>query len=253
MGQETTQQAALGDTGIQVSRLSFGTAFVGPLSDHLSTQEGAALLLQALDQGISFWDTSGDYSTHVHVACALRRIRREQVTVVSKLREPGTTVEQVLDELGTPYLDILFVHEVGLAGVDVAREMARAWQGEKERGLVRAIGVSTHSAQVTRLAAQWPEVDVLMVPINATGVCTSDSSIEDGDIEQMLDATRQAWTAEKGIVVMKVMGCGSLADRPGEAISFAARLPYVHSLCIVMRNWAEVQENVELLALAQGD
>jgi hypothetical protein len=68
--EETMRTVALGDTGIQVSRLSFGTAFMGPLSDHLSPQEGAALLLQALDQGISFWDTSDDYGTHPHVACA---------------------------------------------------------------------------------------------------------------------------------------------------------------------------------------
>jgi aryl-alcohol dehydrogenase-like predicted oxidoreductase len=248
---ESMQQSALGTTGIRVSRLSFGTAFMGPLSDCLSPQEGATLLLQALDQGVSTWDTSEDYGTHPHVACALRRIRREQVIVASKLREPGTTVGQVLDDLSTPYLDILFVHEVGVAGTNVAREMARSWQGEKRRGRVRAVGVSTHSVQVTRLAAEWPEVDVLMVPINATGVCTSDSSIEDGDVAQMLDATRLAWTAGKGIVTMKVMGCGSLADRPREAISFAARLPYVHSLCIGMRSWAEVQQNVELLALAQ--
>ncbi len=247
------QQVALGNTGLQVSRLSFGTAFMGPLSDHLSAHEGAALLLQALDRGISFWDTSEDYGTHPHVAYALRRIRREQVIVASKLRAPGSAVGQVLDELGTVYLDILFLHEVSLAQIDAAREMVCAWQGEKRRGSVRAVGVSTHSVQVTRMAAEWPEVDVLMVPINATGVCTSDSSIEDGDVDQMLDATRQAWTAGKGIVAMKVMGCGSLADRPGEAISFAARLPYVHSLCIGMQSWAEVQQNVELLALAQGE
>jgi predicted oxidoreductase len=185
------QQVALGDTGIQVSRLSSGTAFMGPLSDHLSPQEGAALLLQALDQGISTWDTSDDYGTHPHVACALQRIPREEVTVSSKLREPGTTVEQVLDELGTPYLDILFVHEVTLAGVDMSREMLRAWQGEKERGRVRAVGISTHSVRAAQLAAAWPEVEVLMVPINPTGVCTPESSIEDGDVEQVLDATPQ--------------------------------------------------------------
>jgi len=247
------RKVALGDTGIQVSRLSFGTAFMGPLSDQLSPQEGAALLLQALDQGISFWDTSDDYGTHPHVACALQSITRDEVTVSSKLREPGTTVEQVLDDLGTSYLDILFVHEVSLAGVDTSREMVRAWQGEKKRGRVHAVGISTHSVRVAQLVAAWPKVDVLMVPINATGVCTSDSSIEDGSVAQMLDATRQAWERKKGIVAMKVMGCGSLADHPGESISYVGRLPYVHSLCIGMRSQAEIQQNVELLVLAQED
>jgi aryl-alcohol dehydrogenase-like predicted oxidoreductase len=196
------QQLALGDTGLQVSRLSFGTAFMGPLSDHLSPQEGTTLLLQALEHGVCFWDTSEDYGTHPHVACALRRIRREEVTIASKLHESGATLDQLLDELGTPYLDVLFLHEVGLAGIDSARDILRAWQGEKAEGRVRAVGISTHSVEVTRLAAQWPEVDVLMVPINTTGVCTSDSTIEDGNVDQMLDATRLAWTTGKGIVAI---------------------------------------------------
>jgi hypothetical protein len=46
---------------------------------------------------------------------------------------------------------------------------------------------------------------------------------------------------------MKVMGCGTFADDPQAAIAFVARLPYVHSLCIGMRSFTEIDENVELL------
>jgi len=52
------QDVQLGNTGLKVSRLAFGTVYLGPLSDRFSPEDGAALLLQALDRGIAFWDTS---------------------------------------------------------------------------------------------------------------------------------------------------------------------------------------------------
>ncbi|MBI4758300.1 MAG: aldo/keto reductase [Chloroflexi bacterium] len=163
------QTVLLGNTGLMVSRLAFGTAYMGPQSDRLSPEEGAALLLQALDLGISFWDTSDDYGSHPHVAHALRQIPREQVVIASKTYEPAGAADRILAELGTDYLDILLVHCVGLSWVDAARECLRLWQQDKAQGRVRALGFSTHSAGVARLAAEWPEVEMLLVPIMADG------------------------------------------------------------------------------------
>jgi predicted aldo/keto reductase-like oxidoreductase len=50
---------------------------------------------------------------------------------------------------------------------------------------------------------------------------------------------------------MKVLGCGALSVDAKAAISFAARLPYVHSLCIGMRNLREIEDNIRLLSLAE--
>jgi aryl-alcohol dehydrogenase-like predicted oxidoreductase len=241
------QKVPLGNTGLLVSRLAFGAAYLGPLGDRLSSGEGAALLLQALDRGISFWDTSDDYGTHPHVAHALRQVPRDQVVIASKTVEPVGAVERIRAELDTDYLDILFVHCVGSGWAEAAREAIRMWQQDKAQGRVRALGFSTHSAQVAWLAAGWPEVEVLLVPINAAGVCTHDSRIEDGGIEEMLGAAQRAWEMGKGVMAMKVMGGGALTADPGAAISFVTRLPYVHSLCIGMRNLKEIQDNVRLM------
>ena len=242
------QNVLLGNTGLKVSRLAFGTAYMGPLSDRLSPEDGAALLLQALDRGIAFWDTSDDYGSHPHVAHALRQVPREQVVIASKTCEPEGAVERILAELGTGYLDILFVHCVGLSWADAARDCLRLWQQDKAQDRVRALGFSTHSARVAWLAAEWPEVEVLLVPVNATGICTPESGIEDGGVEEMLEAAQRAWEVGKGVVAMKVLGCGALAVDAKAAISFAARLPYVHSLCIGMRHLREIEDNVRLLS-----
>jgi aryl-alcohol dehydrogenase-like predicted oxidoreductase len=242
----------LGHTGLHVSRLAFGTAFMGPQSDQMSAGEGAALLLQALERGISFWDTADDYGTHAHVACALRQVMRERVVVSSKTREPVGAVERLLAELETDYLDVLLVHEVSLAWAEEARDSLRLWQRDVARGLVRAVGLATHSTQIARLAADWPEANILLLPINRTGACTSECSIEDGDVEDMLAAAQRAWERGKGVVAMKVMGCGAYAGDPSAAITYVARLPTVHSLCIGMRSLREVEENVRWLALADA-
>ena len=44
------EQRALGNTGLKVSRLCFGTLTMSPLQKNLSAQEGAALLIRAWEK-----------------------------------------------------------------------------------------------------------------------------------------------------------------------------------------------------------
>jgi aryl-alcohol dehydrogenase-like predicted oxidoreductase len=219
---------------------------MGPQSDKMSPAEGAALLVHAFEQGVFFWDTSDDYGTHVHVAHALGQIPREQVVICSKAETPDKPIDEILKELETDYLDILLVHGFDSSEVDGLRETLKSWQRHKVSGKVRVLGLSTHSARVVDLVSEWPEVEVLMLPINSTGYCLPDLAIE-GGVEQMMLAAEKACELGKGIVAMKVMGCGTLAHDSEAAISFVAKLPYVHSLCIGMRSAAEIDQNVRLL------
>jgi aryl-alcohol dehydrogenase-like predicted oxidoreductase len=242
----TKNDTTLGCLGYTVSRLSFGTVFMGPQSDKMSPEEGAALLLHAFKQGVFFWDTSDDYGTHAHVAHALRQLPRNEVVICSKTETPDKPIESILEELETDYLDILLLHGFDSGTVSAARETLKSWQPHKTSGKVRALGLSTHSAMVADLVSEWPEIEVLMLPINSTGYCLPDLSIE-GGVEQMMSAAEKAFKLGKGIVAMKVMGCGTLAHDPEAAISFVAKLPYVHSLCIGMRTQAEIDQNVLLV------
>jgi aryl-alcohol dehydrogenase-like predicted oxidoreductase len=237
----------LGRSDLRVSRLSFGTAWIGPRGLYMPPEEGAELLCQALNLGITFWDTSDDYGTHPHVARALAQVPRAEVVLCSKTTEPEGAVERILDELGTDYLDVLLIHCVGLSWIEPARQALQVLRPDREKGRLRALGFSTHSAAVARQAAAWPEVEVLMLPINQAGVCTRDSGFEDGGVEDMLAAAQAAWQAGKGVVAMKVYGCGTLAQDAPAALSFAAGLPYVHSLCIGMDSLEQIQSNVALV------
>ncbi len=123
----------LGDTGLKVSRITLGCMSFG---DHRGFNEWSldetaseALFRQALDLGITFWDTANVYqlgSSEEYVGRAITKLtRRENLVVATKLRfkmhdGPGgeglsrkAVMEQIdasLRRLGTDYVDVYQIH-----------------------------------------------------------------------------------------------------------------------------------------------
>ena len=58
---EALPTTAFGDTGLNVTRLGFGTALAGPAKPHWTDQAADRLLNQVLDAGINFIDAAYDY------------------------------------------------------------------------------------------------------------------------------------------------------------------------------------------------
>jgi len=123
----------LGSTGLKVSRITLGCMSFG---DHrgfndwsLDEPASEALFRQALDLGITFWDTANVYqlgSSEEYVGRAITKLtRRENLVVATKLRftmhdGPGgeglsrkAIMEQIdasLRRLGTDYVDVYQIH-----------------------------------------------------------------------------------------------------------------------------------------------
>ena len=123
----------LGNTGLKVSRITLGCMSFG---DHRGFNEWSldepaseALFRQALDLGITFWDTANVYqlgSSEEYVGRAIAKLtRRENLVVATKLRfkmhdGPGgeglsrkAIMEQIdasLRRLGTDYVDVYQIH-----------------------------------------------------------------------------------------------------------------------------------------------
>ena len=148
------EKVELGLSGLSVSPLCFGTGTNGyngrSNQGDLGLERLSDLLCYAYDRGIRFWDTADGYGTHPHVAHAQQRVGRENVTLTTKTtsREPQAVradIERFLGELKTDYLDIVLLHcqtnadwpERDRAAMDVLSEY-------KERGIIRAVGVSCH-------------------------------------------------------------------------------------------------------------
>ena len=83
-----TDSVTLGGTGIKTSRLAMGTGTVGVEHHSHQTALGVKglsdLLLNGYDHGLRFFDAADSYGSHPHVAEALKHVKRDQVTVLTK-------------------------------------------------------------------------------------------------------------------------------------------------------------------------
>lgn len=162
----------LGSTGLKVSRLCLGCMTYGEPSrgNHpwtLPEAQSRPLLKQAIEAGITFFDTANSYSdgsSEEIVGRALRDFaRRDEIVLATKVFFPLSnlkgglsraailqSVDDSLTRLGTDYIDLLQIHrwdydtpiEETLAALD---EVVRA-------GKVRFIGASSMHASQFRQA-----------------------------------------------------------------------------------------------------
>ncbi len=234
----------LGNTGLIVSRLCFGGLIIGPLQADLSPREGAEVIARAFDMGVNFIDTAELYGTYPHIREAVKKTGREVVIATKSYaydREGAAgSLEKARKELDRDVIDIFLLHEqesrLTLKG---HREALEYYLEAKAKGIIRAVGVSTHRVEVVEACADMPEVDVIHPIINKRGL-----GIGDGTLEEMLSAVERAYNNGKGIYSMKPLGGGNLIGSYEESISFVLGLPFVHSVAIGMQSVEEVIMNV---------
>jgi 1-deoxyxylulose-5-phosphate synthase len=245
------QRVSLGGTGIEVSRLCIGTGSNGWGGSSNQTRLGfdrcVGLLRYAYDRGITFWDSADQYGSHPHVKEALRQVGRENVVVTTKTtsrapKDVEADVRRFLDEQGTDYLDIVLLH--CLTEPDWPRRYAGAMETLsrlKERGVIRAVGVSCHNFGAFRQAALEPWVEVVLARINYSGVSM------DASPEEVVPVLDEMHGAGKGIYGMKVVGNGRLTHDVRKAVRYVMELPSVDALVIGMQSAAEIDQNVDLV------
>ena len=244
----------LGNTGIKTSRLAMGTGTVGYAKRSNQTALGVAglsgLLLNGYDHGLRFFDAADSYGSHPHVAAALKQLPRDKVTVMTK--SPSRTPQEMradLDryrrELGTDYLDIVLMHcvtdgdwtERYKGAMDVLSEA-------KQKGIIRAHGVSCHSIEALRAAARSPWVDVDLVRINPIG-----SHIDD-DPATVLSVIKEMKSSGKGVIGMKILGQGDLRNKQSEAIKYALSLNLLDAFTIGAESKSEQDNLIQRVAAA---
>ena len=233
---------------LTVSRLGFGTLSLSPLQSSLVVDQGADLLCYAWHQGIRFWDTAQIYENYPVLRRALRQLSQPPVIATKTYAWSGDQAKSAFDEarreLDLEVIDIMMLHEqtaLTLPGHQPALDwMVRA----REKGLIRAIGVSTHSVACVQAAAKIQELDIIHPLYNKWGV-----GIHDGSPQDMAAAIVQAKARGKGIYGMKILGGGTKFRQATEAITHALEQPWLDSAVIGMSSREEVDYN---LALFQG-
>jgi 1-deoxyxylulose-5-phosphate synthase len=244
----------LGKTGIRTSRLAMGTGTIG--SGHHSNQTALGLqglsdlLLNGYDYGLRFFDAADAYGSHPHVAEALKHVPRDKVTVLTKTfaRDPKSAREDIdrfRRELGVDYIDICLMHcltegdwpERFKGVMDVLSEA-------KQKGAIRAHGVSCHSIEALRAAAKSPWVEVDLARINPIG------SHMDASPEEVVGVLREMKPAGKGVIGMKILGQGDLRGRVDDAIRYAMSLGVLDAFTIGAESRNEQEDLIRRVAAA---
>lgn len=239
------KKSILGATGIEVSRICFGTLTMGPLQRKLSYEEGGALIRYALENGINFFDTAQLYQTYEYLREGLKGKRKEAVISTKTYAYTAELAKQSLDEalnkLGTDYIDLFLLHEQESAYTIKGHwEAVEYFLRAKEEGLIRGFGLSTHSVEGVKAALKLPEIEVVHPIINFAGL-----GILDGNREEMLDAIRGLKAAGRGVFGMKLLGGGNLIRDYDEAMNFARDLDCVDSIALGMQSIDEIDGNIQ--------
>jgi aryl-alcohol dehydrogenase-like predicted oxidoreductase len=250
------ERVPLGKTGIQVTRVGLGTGMRGWNRQSNQTRLGEkrfnALLRHAFDRGVRLFDLADLYGTHPHFARAMKGVPRDQYVILTKVwlhdrglpedeRPPADeTVQRFLKELGTDYIDIVLLHCQMDADWPKKRQdhMARLAR-LKERGVIRAHGVSIHGLEALKTAAKEPWVDTVNTRINPYGVKM------DGPPEKVVPVLEQMHAAGKGVVGMKIIGEGRFRDDDAKrdaSVRSALTLGWVDAMVVGCEAPAEVDD-----------
>lgn len=240
----------LGKTGVFVTELCFGVLPMGPNQFGLPPEQGGDLITKAVRGGVNFLDTAQSYRTYEHIRNALDRLGEEGKDVVISTKSAASTyedmknaVEQARTALGRDVLDIFHLHA---ARVDrsVFRDRAGAFGcliDMKAKGLIKAVGISTHSVDVVRAAADLDELDVVFPIINIEGL-----GILHGTRQEMEAAIENAAAHGKGLFAMKALGGGNLLADREKAFSYVRSLPGISSVAVGMVYPDEVEMNLRI-------
>jgi len=234
----------LGNTGLEVSRMCFGGLIIGPLQANLPLDEGVNVILAALERGVNFIDTAELYGTYDYIREAIKKSKSKPI-IATKSYAYSTegakaSLEKARKELDIDVIDIFLLHEqesrLTLKG---HREALEYYISMKEKGIIRAVGVSTHNVEVVEACADMPEVEVIHPLVNKAGI-----GIGDGTIEDMLAAVKRAHDNGKGIYSMKPLGGGNLLKSYSECMDFVLNIPYIDSIAVGMQSVEEVIMNI---------
>jgi predicted aldo/keto reductase-like oxidoreductase len=263
---ETIPTRSFGKTGVQVSILS-----LGGIVDFLSNQ---LLLKQAVNRGITYWDTAHSYSggrseRGIGKYFAKYPQDRQKIFLVTKsgawsIKGMTRDLNDSLERMHTDYVDLFFVH--GIRSISAMDDDIKSWgERAKKEGKIRFFGFSTHSNMEECLlkGAKLGWIDGIMMAYNYR-------LMHSDDMRRAVDACVNAGI---GLTAMKTQGGGQVKTHSETELKLAGRFlqkgftdaqaklkavwenPNIASICsqmpnmtILMSNVAAAQDKIKLSA-----
>jgi predicted aldo/keto reductase-like oxidoreductase len=243
----------LGKTGIKTSVLGMGTGTnSGREQRELGQEKFVRLMREAYDRGIRYIDAAGMYRTHDLVGAALKELPKGEVFVQTKTwaraaKKAKDDIELFRRQLGMETLDTLLIHCMTKdEWPTTLRPVIDVLVEAKERGQVRAIGVSCHSFEALEDAEAAEQMDVHLVRINPFG------RVMDDKPEKVSGEIAKMHAKNRGVIGMKIYGNTGLRSREErfESLKYVLGLGTVHAFTIGFSKIEQLDETLELIQRA---
>lgn len=249
----------LGRTGLKASEIGLG----GEWLNGLSQAETTTVIDTAMEAGINYIDIFMPQApTRDHIGDALKGRRDKfliqghlctvyedgQYTRSRDIEKTKRSFQDLLDRLGTDYIDVGMIHYVDNEDdfrtvfegpiLDYAKEL-------KAKGIIRHIGMSSHNPIIALKTVESGVIDVLMFSINpAYDMERAETDIYDlmefkgmEKKELVVDEARQILysaceAAGVAITVMKPLGAGTLLKAETSPFGVAMTVPQCIQYCL---------------------
>lgn len=231
------EKRILGKTNYEVSIVGFG----GIPIQRADKDKAVEILREALNQGINFIDTARGYrESEALIGHALEVLGRDKFILATK--SMNRTYDGILEELHTSlkllrtdYIDLFQFHNIAdkatLDKVLAEGGALQALKEAKEKGLIREIGLSSHSADLLDIAIDTGEFSTIQFPYNAVE-------------RQGEPIFEKAKKNNIGVIIMKPLAGGALSN--GElAMRFILENPNITVVIPGMDSVEQVRQNTK--------
>ncbi|MEI6680382.1 MAG: aldo/keto reductase [Mariniphaga sp.] len=251
----TVDKVKLGKTGLTVSRVAMGTGSIGGNHQSNQTRLGLETFVKmahhAYDRGIHFYDTADSYGSYSFVREVFKEVPRDKITLLGKMwttNDPAKAepVDKALDrfrmEAGSDYFDIMLLHCMTNGKWQEEKKRYIDYFSEaKQKGIIKAVGVSCHNFDALKVAADDPWVDVILSRINPF------QAHMDGTPAEINAILERARNNGKGIIGMKIFGNGDkiLESEREESITFALKKTSIHCMTLGLESIAQMDDAID--------
>lgn len=193
----------LGNTGLQVSALSFGASSLGGVFHTIDEGRAVETVFVALDGGMNLIDVSpyyGHYRAEQVLGRALRQIPRERYILSTKVGRYGKdgvntwdysgkraqeSVYESMDRLGVEHIDLIHVHDIEFqaslpGGLQlIVEETLPALVELKEKGVVSHVGITDLQLANLRWVIDHSAPGTVETVLNFCHYCLCDDALAD--------------------------------------------------------------------------
>ncbi len=252
-----TDWVPLGNSGVKVTRLAFGTGtYGGKVQRDLGQEQFTKLVRHAYDSGIRFFETADAYTGMPQMlATALKGVPRDSYKLMTKYRlresaDPQETIDRFRKDLNTEYFDVLLLHCVRVPDWPEQYKRVRDDFSEaKEKKVILAHGASCHGLLPLRAFPETSWLDVALLRVNNDGTrmdTVQSESNQKGDVNEVVTRIGQIHGKGTGVIGMKLMGEGQFKtpEQRDASLKFVLGLGTVDAMTIGYKSTAEIDEAI---------